>query len=45
MVDAADLGMVIGAWATANPQYDLNGDGNVDGTDLGVLFASWGRCR
>lgn len=43
MVDAADLGLVIGAWATANRQYDLNGDENVDGTDLGVLFASWGR--
>ena len=24
---------------------DLNGDGQVDGSDLGLLFAAWGECK
>ena len=24
------------------PSADLNGDGQVDGTDLGLLFGAWG---
>lgn len=43
-VDGADLGIVLGAWATSNPAADLNDDGIVDGADLGLLLGSWGSC-
>jgi hypothetical protein len=37
---------VLAAWgkAPAGTPADLNGDGAVDGTDLGVLLAGWGAC-
>ena len=25
--------------------FDLNGDGEVGGADLGLLFVDWGPCR
>ena len=43
-VDGVDLGLLLGAWGTANPAADLNGSGNVDGVDLGLLLGSWGAC-
>ena len=46
-VDAADLGLLIGAWNTdgsITPGTDLNGDGNVDAADLGLLIGAWGSC-
>ena len=29
-------------WSAPNPA-DLNGDGHVDGADLGIMLASWGQ--
>ncbi|MFO0874168.1 MAG: dockerin type I domain-containing protein [Phycisphaerales bacterium] len=26
------------------PDYDLNGDGGVSGSDVGLLIAQWGAC-
>jgi hypothetical protein len=40
-VDAADLGLLIGAWGTADPTADLNDDGHVDAADLGLLIGDW----
>ena len=44
MVDAADLGLLVGAWGTADPNADINGDGDVDAADLGLLIGAWGLC-
>ena len=44
-VDAGDLGMLLAAWNSSDQQCDLNGDGRVDGQDLGQLFMEWGPCR
>jgi len=45
VVDGADLGNLLGAWATADAGADLNDDGTVDGADLGLLLGSWGACE
>lgn len=44
VVDGADLGMLLGAWGTANGAADFNQDGVVDGADLGQLLGHWGNC-
>ena len=36
-----DLGVLLGAWGSANPQIDLDGSGVVDGPDLGILLAGY----
>ncbi|MBL9150193.1 MAG: hypothetical protein JNM94_16005 [Phycisphaerae bacterium] len=41
-VGPTDLGILLGAWGTNSPQYDLNGDGTIDAADLGVLLGAWG---
>lgn len=43
-VDAADLGLLIGAWSTSDAAADINGDGTVDAADLGLLIGAWGAC-
>lgn len=46
-VDAADLGVLLGAWgSTGTPGLtgDLNNDGTVDGADLALLLGAWGAC-
>lgn len=40
-VDGADLGLLLGAWDSADAAADLNADGIVDGADLGLLLAAW----
>jgi len=40
LVNGADLGLLLGAWATAGPG-DLNGNGIVNGADLGLLLGAW----
>ncbi len=40
-VDGADLGLLLAAWDSADPDADLNDDGTVDGADLGLLLANW----
>jgi hypothetical protein len=39
-VDAADLGVLLGAWGTAGPG-DLDRNGIVDAADLGLLLGAW----
>lgn len=49
MVDATDLGLLLGAWGECASDgmdlcaADLDGDGAVTGADLGVLLSAWGR--
>lgn len=43
-VGAADLGLLLGAWGSTDPVYDLDGDGVVGGSDIGALVAQWGPC-
>ncbi|MFO0828125.1 MAG: hypothetical protein U0572_08240 [Phycisphaerales bacterium] len=42
VVGAADLGILLGAWGTSNPAYDLSGNGTVGPEDLGLLLGAWG---
>jgi hypothetical protein len=44
-VDGADLGVMLGAWNTADAAADLDDDGVVAGSDLGILLGAWGPCR
>ncbi len=43
-VDAADLTIVLAAWASTGPSGDVNGSGLVDGLDLSIILAAWGAC-
>jgi hypothetical protein len=41
-VNGADLGQLLAAWGAApDNDADFNGDGAIDGIDLGVLLANW----
>lgn len=40
--DAADLGILLGAWGTAGG--DLTGDRTTDAADLAILLGAWGDC-
>ncbi|MGD8451985.1 MAG: hypothetical protein PVJ57_09225 [Phycisphaerae bacterium] len=42
VVNDDDLGILLGAWGTADPVADLTGDGVVNDDDLGVLLGNWG---
>lgn len=42
IVDAADLGLLLGAWGTTTAGFDLTGDGIIDAADLGVMLGDWG---
>jgi hypothetical protein len=38
----ADLGAMLSVWGPCTGcRADLNGDGRVDGNDLGILLAAW----
>lgn len=39
LVDAGDLGILLGSWATPGPG-DLSGDGNVDAADIALLLGA-----
>lgn len=41
LIDGADLGLLLGAWGSADEAADLNADGVVDGADLGLLLGAW----
>ena len=43
-VNSADLGYMLAAWGTTDPQCDLDGDGFVRAADLGLLLGYWGPC-
>lgn len=42
IVNATDLGALLGRWAEPGGVADLNDDGIVDGLDLGMLLGAWG---
>lgn len=42
VVDAADLGGLIGVFGSAGPFADINADGIVDAADLGILISAFG---
>ncbi len=42
LVNGADVGMLLAAWGTADPNADLDGSGLVDGADIGIMLANWG---
>ncbi|MEE2973550.1 MAG: dockerin type I domain-containing protein, partial [Planctomycetota bacterium] len=47
IVNAADLGQLLGAWELDRRcpnSFDLNADGNVNAADLGILLTNWGGC-
>ena len=46
VVNGADLGILLGSWATSGSPSgaDLDRDGIVDGSDLGLLLGTWGPC-
>lgn len=44
-IDVFDVWALNGAWGTADPNADVNGDGVVDGADLGIVLASFGSCQ
>ena len=41
--DQYTLERLLAAWGTNNPAYDFNGDGIVDGADLGILLGQGGE--
>lgn len=43
-VTSADLGLLLGAWGTADPVSDITHDGIVNSADLGQLLGAWGPC-
>ena len=45
-VNGADLGVLLGQWATAGGTTgaDINADGTVNGADLGLMLGAWGPC-
>lgn len=43
-IDAADIGLLVAAWKSADPDADLDGDGVVGSADLGLMIAAWGDC-
>ena len=40
-IDGGDLGGLLSAWGTDNPQYELSGDNVVNGGDLGIFLSLW----
>jgi hypothetical protein len=45
VVGSSDLGLLLGAWGSAQPSSgDVDGNGAVDAVDLSLLLAAWGTC-
>ncbi len=44
VVNALDLGVLLGGWGSNLEKFDLNGDSAIDGTDVGALLGNWGPC-
>jgi len=42
LVDGSDLALLLGAWATNNPDADLDRSGLVDASDLALILGNWG---
>ena len=43
VVDAADLGLLIAGFGSADPLTDVNNDGTTDAADLGILIGEFGQ--
>jgi hypothetical protein len=43
LVDAADLGIMLGGWGTGG-LGDIDASGTIDGADLSILLGAWGAC-
>lgn len=41
IVDGADLGVLLSAWGSSEPEPDVNSDGVVDAADLAALLSEW----
>ncbi len=41
LVGAADLAVMLGAWGTRNPQFDLDDSGSIGAGDLAILLGCW----
>ncbi|MBL9119216.1 MAG: hypothetical protein JNL80_04790 [Phycisphaerae bacterium] len=44
LVNAVDLGILLGAWGLDLDQFDLNGDNTINGIDVGIFLGNWGPC-
>jgi hypothetical protein len=44
VVDATDLGLLLGAWGSTADVGDLNQDGTVNAADIAALLGAWGPC-
>jgi hypothetical protein len=44
VIDATDLGILLGSWGSDLDLFDLNGDDTVEGQDLGIMLGLWGPC-
>ena len=44
VVNAADLGILLGGWNTSTPGPDIDNNGVVDAADLAILLGNWGPC-
>jgi hypothetical protein len=42
VVDGADFGFMLSQWGNANSPADLNGDSDVNGSDVGLFLARFG---
>ncbi|MBL9120649.1 MAG: hypothetical protein JNL80_12130 [Phycisphaerae bacterium] len=42
VVGSVDLALLLGAWGTGSPSFDLTGDGEVGAPDLAILLGAWG---
>lgn len=41
VVDGIDLGLILGAWGSNTPEYDLNFDGVIGGYELAYVLGLW----
>jgi hypothetical protein len=41
-IDASDLGLLLGAWGTADSPFELTGDCIIDAADLAIILGAWG---
>ena len=40
-MNSADLGLVLASWGRGSTGGDVNGDGNTNAQDIGMLLALW----
>jgi len=45
VVGVFDLELLFMGWSEGDLSFDLDGDGQLDGADLGILLGNWGPCE